>query len=393
MSPVPPPLLLLVVTTLLGPLSLHIVIPCLPVIGAAFARDAATVQLVLTVFIVVIAVAQLVYGPLSDRFGRRPLMLAGLAIYIAGSALCATAETMPLLIAGRALQACGSCAGLVLSRAIIRDVYDRNRSAGALATLTMAMTLGSSTAPLVGAYGAMELGWRANFIGLLGLGIVVLAYAVLRLNETNSRATPISVMRMGQSYAMLLRSRRFLGYALNTSFSVASWYGFIAAAPYVLAEAMGEPPTTFGIMILMVMAGYFAGNFVTSRLSQRLGTDPLMVAGVLISLAAMALMAVWAWRLPATPLALFVPMTLSVFGNGLSQPSATAGSLAVAPEIAGAASGLLGFLQMMVGAAGTFVVGYLPHETSGPTIAMVATGIALSLVAALAALRGRPGSR
>jgi MFS transporter, DHA1 family, multidrug resistance protein len=378
-------LALLVLATAIAPAALHILVPSLPLLGAVFDAPAASLQLVLTLFLAGIAVGQLVYGPVSDRFGRRPVLIAGLCLFLVGTALCGVAWSLPMLIVGRVLEACGGCAGMVLGRAIVRDLFDRDRSASAIAVITMAMSLAPSISPAIGAYLTEWVGWRANF-ALLGVaGAVVLILTAAKLEETHASPAFADFAAMAGSFVLLLRSRAFLGIAFATAFTSASWFTFLASAPYLLSEVLHEPPSTYGLMILLPMVGYVIGNAGVARLSVPFGSIRLCVFGLALSLASGVMLAVWC-LLDLTPWALFVPMAVSSVGNGLSQPPGIAAGLSVYPRIAGAASGLMGFMQMMTAAIGTFLIGQLPPNSAISMIIVVGGSLMLAMVFGLLAL-------
>lgn len=381
-----PSLALLALVTAIAPAALHMVVPSLPQLSVAFDSSPAVVQLVLTLFLAGIAAGQLVYGPVSDRYGRRPVLIAGLGLFIAGTALCGLAWSLPALIAGRLIEACGGCAGMVLGRAIVRDVFDRESSARAIAMITMAMSLAPSISPAIGAYLGEWVGWRADFVLLGAIGLAALALTITKLEETHAAPASFHLAGMAGSFLVLLRSPAFLGFAFATAFTSASWFTFIATAPYLLSEVLHEPPSTYGLMILLPMVAYIIGNAGVARLSVPLGSGRLYLFGLALSLAAGIMLAVWCYA-GLNPLALFVPMAISSIGNGLSQPPGMAGALSVYPRIAGAASGLLGFLQMSVAAIGTLLVGLLPQGSLLAMVAVVGTSLALALLFGLLAMR------
>jgi len=378
-----PPLALLVLVTAIAPGALHILVPSLPLLANAFGAPAARIQLVLTLFLAGIAIGQLVYGPISDRFGRRPVLIAGLVLFLVGTALCGLAWSLPVLITGRVLEACG---GMVLGRAIVRDLFDRERAAGAIATITMAMSLVPSLSPAIGAYLAEWVGWRADFAVLAAVGAGVLMLTIAKLEETHTARTSVRVSGMVGSFVLLLRSPAFLGFAFATAFTSASWFSFLASAPYLLSQVLHEPPSTYGLMILLPMLGYIIGNAGVARLSVALGIGGVFVLGLALSLASGVMLAVWCLA-DLTPWALFVPMAISSIGNGLSQPPGIAAGLSVYPQVAGAASGLIGFLQMMVAALGTLLIGQLPQSTPFAMITVVGGSLALALAFGLVVRR------
>jgi DHA1 family bicyclomycin/chloramphenicol resistance-like MFS transporter len=380
------PLVLLVLVTAIAPAALHILVPSLPLLAAVFDAPAGNVQLVLTLFLAGIATGQLVYGPVSDRFGRRPVLIVGLVLFLAGTVLCGLAWSLPVLILGRVLEACGGCAGMVLGRAIVRDLFDRERSAGAIATITMAMSLAPSISPAIGAYLAEWVGWRADFALLGAIGAAVLVLTVAKLEETHAAPVSVSLAGMTGSFVLLLGSPAFRGFALSTAFTSASWFTFLASAPYLLSDLLHEPPSTYGLMILLPMVGYIIGNAGVIRLSVRFGGTRLYLVGLALSLASGVMLAVWC-LIDVTPWALFVPMAISSVGNGLSQPPGIAAGLSVFPRTAGAASGLMGFLQMMIAAVGTFLIGRLPQNTPLSMVAVVGASLLLALVFGRVAVR------
>jgi DHA1 family bicyclomycin/chloramphenicol resistance-like MFS transporter len=387
----PPSLTLLAAVTAIAFCALHMVVPALPLLATAFDESPARVQLVLTLYLAGIAGGQLVYGPVSDRFGRRPVLIAGLAMFLAGTLLCGLAWSLTALIVGRVFEACGACAGIVLSRAIIRDVYEREAAARGLAIVMMAMSLAPGISPAIGAYLAEWVDWRAIFAVLGILGAIVLWLTVARLGETNTHKARLHLLGMMGSCITLMRSPQFLGFALCSACTSASWFTFIASAPHVLAEALGEPPSTYGLMILLPMATYMLGNAATARFALRLGSLRLLILGRAIAVAAALAMTLWYIVLGLSPWTLFLPMALCEIGDGLSQPAALAAGLSLHPRLAGTASGLMGFLQMSVAAVGTFVGALLPYEIAVSMIVVVGGFIVLALGFGLFAVR-RPRS-
>ena len=360
-------------------MSMHILLPSMPGMQRIFATEFATVQLTLTLYLVGFAVAQLAYGPLSDRFGRRPVLLAGLALYLAGSLICLLAPAIEVLIAGRVVQAVGGCSGLVLGRAIVRDVYGRERAASMLAYVTMAMVVAPMLSPTIGGYLEVWFGWWAIFAFLFAAGILVMIATALFLPETRGTASEMTgPLEMARSFGHLLRLRAFLGYAFHLAFATGVWMSFVGAAPYVTIELLGRSPNEYGLYFIGVSAMYAAGNFTAGRISQRVGSDRMITIGVWVAIAGTAILGGVVAMGALTPFNLFWPVAVVSFGQGLSIPNAMAGAVSVDPRRIGAASGLTGFLQMATAAGCSYLVGALMAGTAVPMV------VVMSVLAVLA---------
>ena len=277
--PKKPSLLILIAVTAMGPLAINIFLPSMPGMAGEMDTDYATVQLTLSLYLVGLSVAQLLYGPLSDRFGRRPLMLTGLGIFLGGTLMCALAPTIAILIAGRMLQAIGGCAGMVLGRAIVRDIYDRERSASMIAYITMAMVVAPMFAPIIGGVLDEWLGWRYSFVFVAVAGSVVLVGCALVLAETHSPERRQALVDAHIRFTGLFRIPAFYGYTFQLSFSSAVFFGFLGGAPYMVVQLMGYPPSTFGFYFVIVSICYMSGNFTAARTSTRFGADRMILIG------------------------------------------------------------------------------------------------------------------
>lgn len=392
-KPLPPPIWILIVATATGPLALNIFVPSMPGLVGVFQTDYATVQLALTLYLVAVGVAQLGYGPISDRFGRRPALVGGLIIYFVANVACMFAWSIESLIVARVLQAIGGCAGMVLGRAIVRDVYDRDRAASAIAIITMAMAVAPAMGPAIGGIIDAHFGWQATFLVPMAVGLVVLVGASLRLNETNLHPIPtIDITAMLRNYGSLLRSRAYIGYAANTAMSVGAFFSFIAGAPYVMIEVLQQGPEVYGFYFVLISVGYMTGNFLASRLSSKLGVDRMIPLGVGVSLCGAVPGFALAMAGVVTPLSVFAPMCVVAIGNGLSQPNGISGAVSVNPSIAGAGSGLMGFGQMVIGACFTVIVGYFQNDTDHSAMATMILLATLSSALFFALARTAPRS-
>jgi MFS transporter, DHA1 family, multidrug resistance protein len=358
-----PFLLMLVAISALQPFALNVLAPATPALARAFSTNYATIQLTLTLYLVTVAVVQLVVGPLSDRFGRRPCVLAGIGIFVVGSVLGAFATGTPILLAARALEGAGAGTAFALARAMIRDTAGRDEAASMIGAVTMVMVVVPMLAPLTGGLIDHRLGWRTIFITMAFVGCAVFALAAFLLPETApsvSRDVPLTAIF--NAMPELARSRAFLAYTGTLTMSSAAFFAFIAGAPYVVIEVMGGGPDTYGYWFMLTAGCYMTGNFVTSRIAQARGVDWMIRIGTWISLAGLTLALVFALSPWWTPATFFIPLGLNAIGNGLTIPAATAAALSTRPDHAGSAAGLTGALQLGTGALASFVVGWLVSQ-------------------------------
>lgn len=371
-SPRLPPIAILIVIAGLGPTSLNIFLPSMPGLIRVYATGYDTAQLTLSLYLVGLAVAQLGYGPLSDRFGRRPALLAGLFLYVIGSVACVAAPTIEALIAGRIIQAVGGCSGIVISRAIIRDVYERGRAASVLAYVTMAMVVAPLMAPTIGGFLDDWFGWRAGFVLMVIIGVLTLAACFLLLNETHTpQKDPAPHRDVWNGVSALLGQRRFHGYAFQVAFNSGVFYAFIAGAPYVMVELLHRSAGEYGLWFAVPSVAYMLGNFIAGRVSERVGSDRMITIGTTISLIGVFTLGAFYLNDLVLPATLFGGMSIVAFGNGMSIPNGVSGAVSVDPVRAGTASGLSGFAQMAVGAGTSYAVGFLLLDTAGPLVAVM----------------------
>nr|WP_281400188.1 multidrug effflux MFS transporter [Microvirga zambiensis] len=380
---------LLIAVSAVSPLGINMYLPSMPGMARALGVDFTTIQLTLSLYLGAMAFGQLVIGPLSDRFGRRPVLLIGLLTFVAGSAICLAAQSIGVLIFGRIVQAIGGCAGITLSRAIVRDLYGRNQVASMIAYVTMGMAVAPMIAPTIGGLLETFFGWRASFAFLIGFGGLALMFAYWRLRETNhSRSTGESARELLRGYGSLFRSRQFWGYTLVTSFVSAMFFAFLAGAPYVMIELLGRSPAEYGFYFAMVPCGYILGNFTTGRIAGATGPNRMILAGTIMSLVSIAAMAALIASDFLSPVAVFGPMLFIGMANGLVLPSGIAGAVSVRPDLAGAASGLSGSFQIGFGALVAPVVGAALSSTVWPLI-VIMTICSLLAFASLSLVVGR----
>jgi len=382
-------LALVIALVAIGPLSTDLYLPSLPAIGRDLGADVAGTQLTLSVYMAAFALAQLVYGPLSDRFGRRPVVIGGIAIYAVATVACALAATIDLLVVARAAQAAGACAGVVLGRAIVRDVYGREGAARMLALVGSVMAFAPAAGPVLGGLIEVRFGWRWNFVLLVVFAVLLLAALVLRLVESNARKDPMALdpARMLRNYATLLVDRRYLGYAGCVAFGYSGLFAFISGSSFVLIDDLGLAPDVYSWFFVACVVGYFTGAQLAAHLTLRLGIDRMLALGAAINVAGGALMlaaALGGFAVPGIAGASFLvgPMALYMVGMGIGLPNGQGGALGPYPHMAGSASALMGFLQMALAAAVGIAFGRL-HDGTPVVLALLVLGCALAVAASL----------
>lgn len=383
-APAPPPIWLLAGLISLGPLSTDLYLPALPAIADAFGTGALGAQWTLSGFLLAFAPSQLVYGPLADRFGRRPAMLCGLLVFLAGTAVCATATSLGMLVAARLVQAVGACAGPVVARAVVRDTVPPERAPAVFATMAGLMSLAPAIGPVLGGVVTALSGWRATFL-LLGLAAVAVLLASLRrLGETapvlDRRALDPAVLV--RTYGGLLANRWFLGHAAVATASYTGLFCFISGSSHVIQKGLSLAPELYGLVFASAVAGYLAGSMIVRRISGQVAGRTMMRAGSLWCLAC-------GWAGPVSLVltgpslaTVALPLILYMIGFAVVQPNAQAGAIAPFPAMAGRASALLGFLQWSIAALAGLFLG-LVLDAAGWAMGL---GIALSGTAAAVAV-------
>jgi len=366
--------------SLIGPLVIHLYFPVIPVVKAALRLSDAEAQLTFSVALFCMAFATLAYGALSDRYGRRPLLLSGLSIFLVGSVIAFMADSVATMVAGRSLQAVGAACGVTLVRAIASDVYGPGRLVKAIAYLTMFYTLGPMISPMVGGLLIDTLGWRSVFAFALLVGGIILAGAFLAVPETRPTERPAQAHFL-RSYAELLGQIRFSAFVMQTGFSTGTFLTIATASSGFMKELLDRPSVEFGFYFLLFPFGFLAGNFISTRLSGRVVNENMVMAGATLSLTAVAVQSAFLLSGHINPLVLFVPGFFVTMAQGISLPFGQAAAMAVNPQLVGMAAGLGVFMQNFGGAAFSQLYGLLSNGTPGPLVATTAITATLSLIA------------
>jgi DHA1 family bicyclomycin/chloramphenicol resistance-like MFS transporter len=311
------------------------------------------VQLTISLYFAGLACAQLALGALSDRFGRRPVLLVGFTITVLTSLAAAAASSIAVLVIARTTQAFGASTGIVIGRAIVRDLYSRDRAAAMLGWVTMSTVLIPMFGPLIGGLLDEHFGWRSIFLFIGAGALVTVTWAALSLPETRSpqAAAGASMTQLGKEWRALLSTRAFLGYVLLAGMISGSYYAILGGAPHVVITQMSRSTAELGIWFVLSSLGYMLGNFCAGRYSVRYGVNAMIWWGLLVELLGGALAMVLVRFCPdAGPIIVFVPSCIIYIGNGIGLPNAIAGAVSVRPQAAGIASGVAGFGQMGYGA-------------------------------------------
>lgn len=372
-----------------GLLAMTVCLPSMQAWAVRFGSSQAAVQLSFSAYVVCYGALQLVYGPLSDRHGRRIVLMVGLSVACLGSVLAALASSLETLIFARALQGAGSAAGMVVGRSSVQDLFKGPERTRVMAYIGMTMGLCPPAATLIGGQLHVHVGWQANFVLMAGLSLLLLAAAWWGLPAPAKATARDShwLVEMGRAYARLSRERSFWLYVTVLATSTATFYAFLAGAPIVLAS-YGVGPQNIGWYIMVVPLSYILGNYLTSHWIHRMGELRVMRLGLLASLAGLALLLVLGGVGWQSPWAFSLPLLLLGLGHGLLNPPALAGTVGVIPALAGSAAAVAGLQQQLMGAVGGYVVGLVSHH-GAVNLGLLMTGFTLCGGVALLLMKRR----
>ncbi|MFA5539112.1 MAG: multidrug effflux MFS transporter [Gemmobacter sp.] len=377
----PPHLVTLVLLSGLSALTMNIFLPSLPGMAEWFDAPYRLIQLSVSLYLGISAVMQILIGPLSDRYGRRPVLLWTGAIFILASVGTVLAPTAGIFLFFRMIQAVIAGA-MVLSRAIVRDMVPDAQAASMIGYVTMGMALAPMLGPMVGGVLDEAFGWQANFALLVVGGVVVLAITWADLGETTGRRQSSMAEQMRQ-YPALLRSQRYWGYCLCAAASSGAFFSYLGGAPFVGSEVFGLPPSTLGLYFALTAVSYAVGNFFTGRYSVRVGMIRMILLGSVVLTAGLTLLLLLTLAGFSHPLLFFGLIASVGLGNGMTLPNATAGMMSVRPDLAGSASGLGGAITIGGGAGLSALAGAVltPGGTEVPLLLLMLFTSVLGLVA------------
>lgn len=356
--------------------NMNIILPSLPALAIHFDTDYALVQLALSAYLFATAFLQIFIGPLSDRYGRRPIILVSTIVFIAASLITALATSFEMYMVGRILQT-SIATGIVLSRAIVRDMVPMEKAASMIGYVTMGMALMPMLAPMFGGILQDLYNWQAvnYFTAFIGAFALILFW--LDIGETNKHKSSSFAAQFSE-YPELLSSRRFWGYSFSTMFASGAYFAFLGGAPFIAEHYYDITPSALGAYMASLGVGYIAGNFISGRYSQHLGIAKMMYSGAIIASIAILISMFLVILEIKHPAVFFVPLAGVGLGNGMTIPSCMAGIVSVKPTLAGSASGLGGAIMIGGGAALSVFAGLvLDHNSSPIPLLLVMLGSAL----------------
>jgi DHA1 family bicyclomycin/chloramphenicol resistance-like MFS transporter len=347
-----------------APMTIDLYLPAFPAMSRDLMTDAEAIQLTLSVYMVGFAISQTFFGPISDRFGRRPTILVGTAVYVVASVACALATSVDQLIAFRLLQSVGAAAAPVVARAVVRDMFTREEAARMYSVVMTVTALAPVLAPILGGFIVVWLGWRANFWVLTGFGASAMLVVVLLLPETNKALDPTATRfrSMVTNFATMLSSRVYVGYVLTVMGNFTGLFAYLLGASFVLVDQLGMTPTAFGWSFGGASVGFMSGTILGARIVRRVGIERMCLLGTLCAAAGGMLMLVLVWSGTVTIPAILIPTVIYFTGMGMSQPNIMAGAISPFPQMAGAAASLLGLAQYISAGFLSIVLGAFAFE-------------------------------
>ena len=364
----------------LGPLSVDLYLPAMPSMVQAFGTDVDHVQLTLSSYLLGFAVFHLVCGPLSDRYGRKPILIIGLSIYVVMSIGCALAETIEELILFRFLQALGACCAPTLGRAVVRDVFPPDQAVKALAYVSSLMALAPVVAPSIGGVLLLYGDWTLAFWALAVCGVLALVLVIFCVPESLPEKQSLHPMKILQNYLVLLRHAAYMGNVITASCLYAGVFAFLSGASFVLIDFMGVGAQQFGIYFVFIVVGYIGGNPFTARVGAGWPARDLFRLGIALSCVASSVMVGFFWLQWFSPFHVVIPTLFVSMGVGMVMPKATGEALKPFPHMAATASALMGFLQMGAASLAGWLVGmFLQGPPMPMALVMLGTGIAALL--------------
>jgi DHA1 family bicyclomycin/chloramphenicol resistance-like MFS transporter len=373
-------LTVLVLLSANGLIASDINLPGMEIAALALHAPISSLQQTFSIYLIGLAAAQVVCGPLSDTYGRRSLVMGGLLLFIVGSILCALSSNTTVFAVGRLLQALGAGAGVVIGRAIVVDIFDKQAAARMFATIMPIVGASPALSPIIGGYLTLYISWRAPFLFTAALGVLTLILVFARIPETFSKEEKKrALLGTLKSYPRLLINPTFLAYTVNLGIAYAAYFGYLAASPVIFGQ-MGLGPDLISYCYISVAISYIVGNLISRNLVANYAINRLLLVGYAIFMAGALSFFLFSLNNPTSPMPVLLTMAIMTLGNGFLIPLSYAGGIASFPHNAGAASGLMGALQLATGSLAIYIVALVVNDAYQLSLFMVATAIIGSIV-------------
>ncbi|MBO22824.1 MAG: Bcr/CflA family drug resistance efflux transporter [Rhodospirillaceae bacterium] len=330
-----------------APMTIDLYLPAFPIMSRELGTDAKSIQLTLSVYMVGFALSQTFFGPVSDRFGRKPTIMLGTSIYLVASVACALVTSVEQLIIFRLFQAIGAAAAPVVARAVVRDMFTREEAARMYSVVTTVVAIAPVIAPVLGGFIVVWLGWRANFWILTGFGASAMLLVIVLLPETNKNPDPTATRasQMLRNFGTMLSNRAYVGYVLTVMGNFSGLFAYLLGASFVLVDQLGMSPESFGLSFSAASVGFMSGAFLGSRIVRRAGVERMCLMGTFCTAASGTVVFGLIWLDVISIWSIILPTIVYFFGMGISQPNIQAGAISPYPQMAGAAASLLGLAQ------------------------------------------------
>ena len=373
--------------SVLGPFTMHLIIPAITPIQFEFGIDAGMAALLISGTLWGIAGSTLFFGAFADRYGRRLMLIIGIGLFLVGSLMGLYGNSASVVILGRVIQGIGGSTGMVISRAVVRDAYPRDRGTSVLAYLTMAVMIAPILAPAAAGEMVEGLGWRSVFEVAVALGLIVWAWLIFRFPETLKEPIPLpNVGALFKAYGSVLKEPVFVCYTLVGTFVMTSFFSMMSGAPNVAEQAWGLSRDNLGYYLSIGAMGMMISTFVTARIAEKVDNNKILMVGVVIVCSGVVVSSTLFGLGFNHPIYLFGPMFLNGIGAGFVLPTTTAQALSITPKMAGTASGMMTFLQFSIAGIAAQLIGFFDHSTPWSVIGFMAVSVVLSLLMAVMAV-------
>ena len=345
-----------------GIIASDIYLPALPSMAHFFGVSSIAAQRTLSIYLLGLALFQLIYGPLTDRFGRKPILYVGTVIFVLASIMCAAASSLNALILARFLQAIGACAGMVAGTAIVGDIFSKHEAAKVFSIVFPCVGVSTAIAPIIGGYLTSLLSWRSVFVALALFGCLLLLLILMFLHETKPRSKQQSIkpLALFHNYYTIFSNPLFIVYMVIVCGGYAAYFAYFAESPFIFNK-MGYLPHQIGYFYITIAGFFIIGNFIGNRIIKYISVDKAIAIGILASVTGGISMVALTMSPPTTPYAIIIPMSILTAGNGFLLPFGTAGAITLFSDMAGVTSGVVGFLQLGVAAIATTAIGHISH--------------------------------